>query len=123
MTLRDLAGGWFDALRDAPLVTLGLRPEAAWVAEYYPSESAEWADDGSVVLTLKVTDPAWLRGLVLRLGGSARVLAPAGAGRSAAEAAQEALDQYAAVGGCPARLQRWSGSSWWWRSPCSVSDC
>ncbi len=97
VALRDLAGGWFDALRDAPLVTLDLRPEAAWVAEYYPSESAQWADDGSVVLTLKVTDPAWLRGLVLRLGGSARVLAPAGAGRSAAEAAQEALDQYAAL--------------------------
>ena len=48
-------------------------------------------------MTMRVTDPAWLRGLLLRLGGAARVLEPAGAGDSAAEAAQEALDQYAAV--------------------------
>jgi len=32
------------------------------------------------------------------LGGGARVIAPDGAGDSAAEAAQEALDQYVALG-------------------------
>ena len=30
------------------------------------------------VVTLRVTDPAWLRGLLLRLGGGARVVAPPG---------------------------------------------
>ena len=49
-------------------------------------------------MTLRVSDPAWLRGLLLRLGGHARVRAPAGAGDSAVEAAREALDQYAALG-------------------------
>ena len=51
-----------------------------------------------------MTDPAWLRGLLLRLGGAARVVEPVAAGDSAAEAAQEALDQYAALalGGGPA---------------------
>ena len=97
VALRDLSSGWFEALRDAPLVTLALSPQAAWVAEYYPNESVSYADDGSSVLTMRVTDPAWLRGLLLRLGGAARVLSPAGAGESAAEAAQEALDQYAAL--------------------------
>ena len=97
VTLRDLSSGWFEALRDAPLVTLALDPPAAWVPEYYPAEKVSYADDGSVEVTMRITDPAWLRGLLLRLGGAARVISPLGAGDSAAEAAQEALDQYAAV--------------------------
>jgi proteasome accessory factor C len=97
--LRDLTSGWFDRLRDSPLVTLELQPWAAWVAEYYPTETVSRTEDGHLVVALRVTDPAWLRGLLLRLCGGARVLAPPGAGDSAAEAAQEALDQYAAVFG------------------------
>ena len=97
--LRDLTSGWFERLRDSPLVTLELQPWAAWVAEYYPTETVSRAEDGHLVVALRVTDPAWLRGLLLRLRGGARVLAPPGAGDSAAEAAQEALDQYAAVFG------------------------
>ncbi|QDP97278.1 WYL domain-containing protein [Microlunatus elymi] len=97
--LRDLAGGWFDALKDAPMVTLALDRSAAWVAEYYPTEQVTEADDGGLTVSLRVSDPAWLRGLLLRLGGGARVLAPEGAGDSAADAATEALDQYAALSG------------------------
>jgi proteasome accessory factor C len=97
--LRDLTSGWFERLRDSPLVTLELQPWAAWVAEYYPTETVSRTEDGRLVVALRVTDPAWLRGLLLRLCGGARVLAPPGAGDSAAEAAQEALDQYAAVFG------------------------
>jgi proteasome accessory factor C len=99
--LRDLSGGWFDALKDAPLVTLALAPGAAWVAEYYPMESVTPADDGGLTVSVRVSDPAWLRSLLLRLGGGARVLAPEGAGDSAADAAQEALDQYAALAAQP----------------------
>jgi proteasome accessory factor C len=97
--LRDLTSGWFERLRDSPLVTLELQPWAAWVAEYYPTETVSRAEDGRLVVALRVTDPAWLRGLLLRLCGGARVLSPPGAGDSAVEAAQEALDQYAAVFG------------------------
>jgi proteasome accessory factor C len=97
--LRDLSSGWFERLRDSPLVTLELQPWAAWVAEYYPTETVSRTDEGRLVVALRVTDPAWLRGLLLRLCGGAKVLAPEGAGDSAAEAAQEALDQYAAVFG------------------------
>jgi proteasome accessory factor C len=95
--LRDLSAGWFEALQDAPLVTLDLAPEAAWVAEYYPTEATSARAEGGLTVTLRVTDPAWLRGLLLQLRGGAVVVAPAGAGDSAAEAAQEALDQYAAL--------------------------
>ncbi len=97
--LKDLSTGWFETLKDAPLVTLQLSRSAAWVAEYYPTEQVGVHDDGSVTVSLRVTDPAWLRGLLLRLGGGARVVSPVGAGESAAEAAQEALDQYAALFG------------------------
>ena len=96
--LRDLSGGWFDALADAPSVTLDLDPQAAWVAEYYPTEDVEPRPDGSLAVTLRVTHPAWLEGMLLRLGGHARVLSPSGAGDSAAALAQEALDSYAALG-------------------------
>lgn len=99
VVLKDLSTGWFDALKDSPLVTLKLDPEAAWVAEYYPTEWVSGSADSGLTVALRVTDPAWLRGLLLRLGGRARVLDPVGAGDSAAEAARETLAQYEALFG------------------------
>jgi proteasome accessory factor C len=96
--LKDLSTGWFEALRGSPLVTLELQPWATWVGEYYPTEAVTRREDGRLSVSLRVTNPAWLRGLLLRLGGGARVVSPPDAGNSAAEAAQEALDQYAALG-------------------------
>ncbi len=98
VTLRDLSGGWFDALADAPLVTLALDQHAAWIAEYYPTEEVAPRPDGGLVVTVRVSHPLWLEGMLLRLGGHARVLSPPGAGDSAVEVAREALDQYAALG-------------------------
>ncbi len=95
--LKDLTTGWFDTLADAPVVTLDLEPWAAWIAEYYPTENAVTHGDGRMTISVRVTDPAWLRGMLLRLHGGARVVEPVGAGDSAVEAAQEALDQYAAI--------------------------
>jgi proteasome accessory factor C len=95
--LTDLSAGWFSSMADAPVVTLELAPEAAWVAEYYPTESTSPRPDGGMVASFRVTDPAWLRHLLLRLGGAAQVLAPAGAGEEAAQAAEEALAAYAAL--------------------------
>jgi proteasome accessory factor C len=95
--LKDLSTGWWEALKDAPLVTLELQPWATWVAEYYPTESVSGRPGGGLIVSLHVTNPAWLRSLLLRLQGGARVLAPEGAGDSAAEAAREALDQYSVL--------------------------
>jgi proteasome accessory factor C len=106
VTLKDVSAGWFETLKDAPLVVMELEPEAAWVAEYYPTETVSRDEAGHLTVALRVTDPAWLRGLLLRLAGRARVLSPVGAGDSAAEAAQEALDQYAAVFGSEAAADR-----------------
>jgi proteasome accessory factor C len=97
VVLKDLTTGWFETLRDAPLVTLDLSPECSWVAEYYPTEATSSRPDGGLTVTLRVRDPGWLRGLLLGLRGGGTVVAPIGAGNSAAEAAQEALDQYQAI--------------------------
>ena len=97
VVLKDLTTGWFETLRDAPLVTLDLAPEVSWVAEYYPTEATSTRPDGGLTVKLRVRDPGWLRALLLGLRGGASVVAPAGAGDSAAEAAQEALDQYRAL--------------------------
>ncbi|HET6758179.1 MAG TPA: WYL domain-containing protein, partial [Propionibacteriaceae bacterium] len=91
-------------LKDAPVVTLEVQPWAAWIAEYYPTEAVSPRPGGGLLVSLHVTDPAWLRSLLLRLQGGARVLYPEGAGDSAAEAAQEALDQYAVLLGQPAKV-------------------
>lgn len=75
---RDVAtpsgDGWF-ADADLPVARLELAPDAGWVVERYPTRSVEATPTGTVV-ELTVTDPAWLRELLLRLGPSAQVLAP-----------------------------------------------
>jgi proteasome accessory factor C len=73
---RDLSGGAFQASPDQLLATLDLLPEASWVPDYYPHESVEERPDGTLRMTLRVGDPAWLRRLVMRLCGAARVVAP-----------------------------------------------
>lgn len=98
VVLKDLAAGWASTLHTAPLATLRLEASAAWVAEYYPTEAVRPLGDGRLEIDLRVTDSGWLRGLVLRLAGAARVVAPEGAGSAAAAAAREALDLYAACG-------------------------
>lgn len=75
---RDLADGLFTTASSTRLVTLELRREARWVVEYYPVEDAEEADDGRLVVRLRVADEAWLQRLLLRLTPFARVIEPDG---------------------------------------------
>jgi proteasome accessory factor C len=60
---------------DDPRVTLELSPAARWVLEAHPHEEADVRPDGSVAVTLAVSSPRWLAGLLLRLGADARVAA------------------------------------------------
>lgn len=73
---RDVAQGLFRAAPDMPMVTVSLRPSAAWVAEYHPCESVREEPDGSTTVVLRVGDLAWARRLALRLGPHGRVLDP-----------------------------------------------
>jgi proteasome accessory factor C len=72
-------------------VTLRVEDSAWWITENYPTS----ATSGDLV-TLRVVDPAWLRQLVLRLGGEAEVVAPLAAQDDAVLAAREALARYEA---------------------------
>ena len=91
---RDLSQGLFRPLPDDLLVTLALRPAAAWVADYHPCESVTEQDDGGLVVTLRARDTAWVRRLALRLGEQGQVLAPEGLADEVRADARRALAAY-----------------------------
>jgi proteasome accessory factor C len=91
---RDLAQGLFRPGPDDLLVTLALRPAAAWVADYHPCESVTESPDGGLVVRLRARDTAWVRRLALRLGASGRVLAPDSLAQSVRDEAAIALLGY-----------------------------
>ena len=74
---RDVSQGLFRPGPDDLLVTLALRPGAAWVADYHPCESVTESADGSLTVRIRARDTGWVRRLALRLGDQGRVLAPA----------------------------------------------
>ena len=87
--VEDATLGVFHPDAEDPTVTLDLGAGARWVVEQYPCEAVDELGDGRVRATLRVTAPAWLERLLVRLGPQARVVdgdpALAGAGRRAAE--------------------------------------
>lgn len=91
---RDLAQGLFRPGPDDLLVTLALRPGAAWVADYHPCESVTESPDGGLTVRLRARDTSWVSRLVLRLGDQGRVLAPAELAQSVRDDAALALAAY-----------------------------
>lgn len=91
---RDLAEGLFRPAPEHLLAELELAPSAHWVADYYPCEYAETGSDGTMRVGLRTADPAWIRSLVLRLGGTAIVLAPAELAAEIRNVAGRALAAY-----------------------------
>ena len=91
---RDVSQGLFRPSPDDLLVTLALRPAAAWVADYHPCESVEEQDDGTLVVRLRARDTAWVRRLALRLGEQGQVVAPAELAEQVRADAREALAAY-----------------------------
>ncbi|MEA5052876.1 MAG: WYL domain-containing protein [Propionicimonas sp.] len=89
--------GWLEQRADAVPVTLELTRDAGWITEYYPVREARPTDRG-LEIDLLVADPAWLRALLLRLGGAVLRVDPPELTAAAREAATEALGYYAALG-------------------------
>lgn len=83
----------FQPSADLPLVTLRLGRGARWVTEYYPCEQVD-ADGEQWRVSLRVTDLAWARRLVLGLGPQVEVLAPAALREEIRESALAALHAY-----------------------------
>ena len=75
LELRDLAEGVYQPASEHLLAVLRLSPAYAWVADYYAIEDVTETPDGLQV-SLRVSDPAWVRSLVLGSGGQAGVLSP-----------------------------------------------
>jgi proteasome accessory factor C len=75
-------------------VTLRLAPSAEWVVESFPHEKASERRDGSWVVVLPVSEPAWLERLLLSLGPDAVVERPPEAQGVGPEAAARILTRY-----------------------------
>lgn len=88
---RDVGAGLFRPSPQDVEVTLHLSPQASWVAENFPVEHTERADDGSQVVRLRAADPRWVVRLAWRLGGQVTVLAPEDIRRQVLDGAQRAL--------------------------------
>lgn len=95
---RDLSAGLFQPGPDDVLAVVDLDDSARWVAEHYPVESTQEQAAGGLRITMRVSDTAWLRRLVLRLGGSAQVVEPPAVAEQVRQAAAQALQAYSAAG-------------------------
>jgi len=84
----------FRPAEDDPLVTITLSGRARWAAEQLPVESIVEHEDGSFDVSLRVTSPAWLQQLLLRLAPSIRRVEPPDAALDTAAAAARALAAY-----------------------------
>ncbi|HEX7717041.1 MAG TPA: WYL domain-containing protein, partial [Marmoricola sp.] len=67
------------------------RPEMRWFAEYYPVLTAKEGGDGSLEVTLAVSDERWLLRLALRFAPGLTVLEPADLRERVADVAAVAL--------------------------------
>lgn len=93
--LDQLDGGLFTPAPEHLLVTLDVAPSYGWIADYYHGEQVDHRDDGHLQVSLRVVDPAWVRGLALGSGGDVRVLAPGWLADDVTVEARAALVRYA----------------------------
>jgi len=91
---RDLDAGLFQPGPDDQLVEIELGSAARWVADYYPHVSHEDCGDGTSRLRLRTADTRWLRRLLWRLGGQARIVSPDWLADEIAQGARAALAGY-----------------------------
>ena len=85
---------WFASSTEVTPVTLRVQPAGQWITERYPVQSVRTLPNGSCEVELLVTGEPWLERLLLRLGGSAEVLAPAMWQDLGQRAAQRLLVRY-----------------------------
>ncbi len=90
---RDVSEGVYQPAAEHLLVVLRLAPAYFWVADYYAVEEAAEIDAGLQV-SLRVSDPTWVRALVLGSGGQVEVLSPGWLGESIRADVGRALAAY-----------------------------
>ncbi len=87
--------GNFRPGEDSVLVVLRVGQHSRWIAEYYPCEEVSAEADGTWNLTLRATNVAWARRLVLSLVDDVEILEPAELAHAVREHASAALARYA----------------------------
>jgi proteasome accessory factor C len=92
--LRDLAEGVYQPASEHLLAVLRVSEAYAWVADYYPPEEVTELVDGGLQVSLRVSDPTWVRSLVLGSGGQVEVLSPGWLAESIRADAGRALAAY-----------------------------
>ena len=80
----------------SPLATIRFAPRARWFAEEVPVESVRNLPDGDFEVTLRVTNPGWLRSSLIRLAPLVRSVSPGALAAEVADAANGALALYGA---------------------------
>lgn len=94
----DVEASLFASADRLARATVDVDASGAWVASYYPVDSAEPINNGGLRITLAVSSPAWLERLLLQLGTHAVVVhveEPLSAAVGA-DAARRVLGRYAA---------------------------
>ena len=95
LQLRDLAEGVYQPAAEHLLAVLRVSAAYAWVADYYPPEEVVELPDGALQVSLRVSEPTWVRSLVLGSGGQVEVLSPGWLGESIRSDASRAIAAYA----------------------------
>jgi proteasome accessory factor C len=95
--LRNLAEGVYQPASEHLLAVLRVSEAYQWVADYYPHEEVAELEDGGLQVSLRVSEPAWVRALVLGSGGQVAVLSPGWLAESIRSDAAAALAAYDAT--------------------------
>jgi proteasome accessory factor C len=90
---RDLSEGVYAPAPEHLLVDLLVGDGYAWVGEYYGAENEDDTPAGRIV-SVRVSDPAWVRSLALSSAGEVRVLAPSWLADEISATASAALSAY-----------------------------
>jgi proteasome accessory factor C len=90
----DLQQGLFSPSPQDTIAELELERDAHWVTEHYPCEEVVELGDGRLHVRVRSGDPEWLVRLAMRLGPTARIVAPPELADRVREAAAEALAAY-----------------------------
>ncbi len=92
----DVRDGVFHGTPDLPLITLKVGRGARWITEYYPCEEVRQGPGEHWLVSLRASDLAWARRLVLSLGPQVTVVGPPELVAAVAEEAKAALSAYPA---------------------------
>jgi proteasome accessory factor C len=90
----DVSEGVFRPSQELPLVTLRISRWARWITEYYPCEKVVEESPERWLVSLRASDLAWARRLVLGLGPEVTVVSPPALLEAVRAEARAALQAY-----------------------------